>query len=78
MKILKRIISLPIIFVINFYRYFISPIFPSTCRYNPTCSAYFKESVEVWGPIKGTKLGLKRISRCHPWGAFGEDPVPKK
>ncbi|MFN5444115.1 MAG: membrane protein insertion efficiency factor YidD, partial [Crocinitomicaceae bacterium] len=49
-----------------------------SCRYNPTCSAYFKESVEVWGPIKGTILGVKRISKCHPWGGFGEDPVPKK
>lgn len=78
MLLLKKIFSMPILLVINLYRYLISPIFPSSCRYNPTCSAYFKESVEVWGPIKGTFLGLRRIGRCHPWGGFGEDPVPKR
>lgn len=78
MLILKRILLFPILLIINIYRYLISPVFPASCRYNPTCSAYFKESVEVWGPIKGTILGVKRISKCHPWGGFGEDPVPKK
>ena len=78
MLFFKRMFSLPILLIISFYRYFISPIFPSTCRYNPTCSAYFKESIEVWGPFKGTFLGIKRILKCHPWGGFGEDPVPKK
>ena len=78
MIFLKKILSIPILLMINIYRVFISPIFPSSCRYNPTCSAYFKESVEVWGPIKGSYLGIKRISRCHPWGGYGEDAVPKK
>ncbi len=78
MLLLKKIFSLPIFLIINIYRYLLSPIFPASCRYNPTCSAYFKESVEIWGPMKGTILGLRRISRCHPWGGFGEDPVPKK
>lgn len=78
MLLLKKIFSLPILLIINIYRYLLSPIFPASCRYNPTCSAYFKESVEIWGPMKGTILGLRRISRCHPWGGFGEDPVPKK
>jgi putative component of membrane protein insertase Oxa1/YidC/SpoIIIJ protein YidD len=36
------------------------------------------DSVKTWGPIKGTFLGVKRISRCHPWGGFGDDPVPQK
>ena len=78
MRFLKKLFSFQILFIINIYRYFISPIFPSTCRYNPTCSAYFKQSVEVWGPIKGSFLGIKRILKCHPWGGFGEDPVPEK
>lgn len=78
MLLLKKIFSLPILLIINIYRYLLSPVFPASCRYNPTCSAYFKESVEIWGPMKGTILGLRRISRCHPWGGFGEDPVPKK
>lgn len=36
------------------------------------------EAIQVWGPIKGTYLGLKRISSCHPRGGFGYDPVPKR
>jgi len=36
------------------------------------------ESLRIWGPIKGTWLGLKRIASCHPWGGGGDDPVPKK
>ena len=78
MKFLKKILSLPILLIINIYRLFISPIFPSNCRYNPTCSAYFKEAIEEWGPLKGSFLGIKRISKCHPWGGFGDDPVPRK
>lgn len=78
MQFLKKLFSYPIVLIINIYRYLISPIFPSACRFNPTCSAYFKEAVENWGPIRGSVLGLKRILRCHPWGNFGDDFVPKK
>ena len=75
---IQKIVNFPIILVVKIYQYFISPIFPSTCRFNPTCSKYMIESVKIWGPIKGTFLGIKRISRCHPWGKYGEDPVPQK
>jgi putative membrane protein insertion efficiency factor len=46
------------------------------CRFQPTCSEYFLQSVERYGVIKGTWLGLKRIARCQPWGGCGDDPVP--
>lgn len=36
------------------------------------------QAVEEWGIFKGCWLGLKRISRCHPWGESGEDPVPRR
>jgi len=36
------------------------------------------QALKEWGIFKGSWLGLKRISRCHPWGSFGEDPVPKR
>jgi len=52
-------------------------LFGGGCRFQPTCSEYAKESVAKFGIIKGTALALKRLSRCHPWGGFGYDPVPK-
>ena len=78
MDILKRLFGFPIIFLVRIYQWIISPIFPASCRYTPTCSSYMIEAVKVWGPIKGTWLGLKRISSCHPYGGHGHDPVPEK
>ena len=60
------------------YQLLISPIIGPRCRYLPTCSSYMLEAIETHGILKGLKLGLKRISRCHPWGAHGYDPVPGK
>jgi len=54
----------------------ISPIFPSSCRYAPTCSSYAKEAITKYGAFKGGWLAIKRISSCHPWGGSGFDPVP--
>ncbi len=73
-KILKYIIILPI----RFYQYSISPLLGPRCRFEPSCSHYTVQAIEEWGVFKGTWLGIKRISRCHPWGGHGYDPVPKK
>ena len=75
---LYKILSFPIILIVRVYQLFISPLFPPTCRYTPTCSAYMIEALKVWGPLKGTWLGLKRIASCHPKGGHGYDPVPKR
>ncbi|MBD3636668.1 MAG: membrane protein insertion efficiency factor YidD [Crocinitomicaceae bacterium] len=72
-----RIINAIFIFPVKVYQYVISPIFPASCRYHPTCSNYMIQAIKEWGPLKGTWLGLKRISSCHPWGGMGDDPVPK-
>ena len=67
-----KVVLLPV----HFYRYFISPLTPPSCRYTPTCSQYMVEAVTKYGPFKGTWLGIKRLLRCHPWGGSGYDPVP--
>jgi len=50
----------------------------SGCRFQPTCSEYFLQAIELHGTARGIFLGLKRIARCHPWGGSGADPVPSK
>ena len=65
------------VLLIRIYQYGISPLFPATCRYQPTCSAYGVEAIQKHGPWKGGKLAIKRICSCHPWGGQGYDPVPE-
>lgn len=61
---------------IRFYQIFISPLKPPTCRFYPTCSAYAIEAIQKKGPVKGTRLAIKRIAKCHPFHPGGYDPVP--
>ncbi|RPG96786.1 MAG: membrane protein insertion efficiency factor YidD [Candidatus Pelagibacter sp. TMED165] len=79
---MSKFIIFLLIFIIKIYKYFISPIFPGKCRYLPTCSEYFIESLNVHGIIKGIFYGSKRIFSCHPikflGGGSGLDLVPKK
>ena len=78
MRILGRIFSLPLIFLVKIYQWVISPLFPPACRYTPTCSQYMLEALRIWGPFKGTWLGIKRIASCRPGGGHGHDPVPTR
>ncbi len=77
----KIIITLNI-WIINFYQYFISPFLGCKCRYLPTCSEYYKESLNAFGFYKGSIMGIKRILSCHPFkklgGGSGLDLVPNK
>ena len=67
--------------IVKFYKYFISPYVSSSCRYVPTCSDYFIDSLKINGSFRGALLGIKRILRCHPikllGGGNGFDPVTK-
>lgn len=76
--IMKKILIAPFLFLIKIYQNFISPITPATCRYQPTCSHYAKEALQVHGVFKGGWLATKRIFSCHPLGGKGYDPVPPK
>ncbi|MFN8017366.1 MAG: membrane protein insertion efficiency factor YidD [Acidimicrobiales bacterium] len=49
---------------------------PSPCRYEPSCSAYAVEALELHGALRGSWLAVRRLGRCHPWGGHGWDPVP--
>jgi putative membrane protein insertion efficiency factor len=71
------IVAKSFLLLVNFYRYAISPLFPSRCRYYPTCSAYAHEAIVKHGAWTGGKLSIKRILRCHPWASHGLDPVPE-
>ncbi len=79
---MKKLIIFLYIYIIKFYKYFISPVFGTRCRYLPTCSEYYMESLKSFGLIKGSALGLKRIFSCHPFkilgGGSGLDLVPNK
>jgi uncharacterized protein len=63
------------IFLINFYRKFISPLKPPTCRFYPTCSQYSKEAIEKYGVFKGLYMSVRRILKCHPFHPGGYDPL---
>ena len=74
----NKIISYFLISIIRMYQLFISPILGQNCRYLPSCSEYSIESIKQFGFFRGIFLSLKRISKCHPWGNHGYDPVPNK
>ena len=64
------------------YRYLLSPLLPRACRFEPSCSTYALEALSVHGPLKGSWLAIRRLSRCHPikflGGSSGIDPVPPR
>lgn len=75
---MRNILTFPFVFLIRGYQLLISPLLPSTCRYDPTCSHYSIEALQKHGVLKGGWLAIKRIGSCHPWGGSGYDPVPEK
>ena len=65
-----------LLLLIKGYRNFISPLFPPSCRFQPTCSQYALEAIASHGSIRGSWLAVRRILRCHPFHPGGYDPVP--
>ncbi|NBX36839.1 MAG: membrane protein insertion efficiency factor YidD [Planctomycetes bacterium] len=61
---------------VRFYQRALSPVLGGRCRFHPSCSHYAVEAIERHGAWRGGCLTVRRLARCHPWGACGEDPVP--
>ena len=79
---LRRLAVAVLIAPVRFYRLFISPMLPPSCRFTPTCSEYAIEAIKRHGPARGFVLAIRRLARCHPitWlgGSHGYDPVPPR
>lgn len=73
---LGRWLALPLIGAIHLYRATLSPLLGGQCRFEPTCSCYGLNALRIHGPIRGLRLTIGRVCRCHPWSAGGYDPVP--
>ena len=75
---MRGILIFPFVFLIKIYQFLISPIIGKNCRFNPTCSNYALEALKKHGLVLGMYYSIMRISKCHPWGGSGHDPVPSK
>lgn len=74
---IRWIIGMPawiLIKLVRAYQFLISPLLGPTCRFKPTCSDYFVQSIQKYGTLKGVWRGLCRVCRCHPWNPGGYDP----
>ncbi len=74
---LSSLIKQLLLALVRAYQYVVSPWLGPSCRYLPCCSEYARQALEIHGPWKGSWLAVRRISRCHPLGASGYDPVPE-
>ena len=76
--IFKKLIKKLILICLKIYKFLISPILGTNCRFLPSCSDYAHEAIIEKGLIKGSILAIKRLTKCHPWGRSGYDPVNKE
>jgi len=74
----RRAVAALMIALVRLYQLTLSPWLGAPCRFEPTCSAYAIAAIRRFGPLRGPWLALRRILRCHPWGATGYDPVPEE
>ena len=74
----EKLIKFLILIILKTYKFLISPFFGTNCRFLPSCSDYAYEVITSKGVIKGGALAIKRLTKCHPWGKSGYDPVNKQ
>lgn len=75
---MSGIVKAGLLFLLRGYKRAISPMFPPSCRYVPTCSEFAMEAVERHGALRGMGMAIRRVARCHPFVRGGFDPVPMK
>jgi len=75
-KTAAKILSFILLIPVHFYKWFISPLTPPSCRHIPTCSQYALDAFRQHGPVRGLIMSTGRILRCRPGGTYGYDPVP--
>lgn len=73
---ISKLIQYGLIAMIRVYRLALSALLGHCCRFEPTCSAYTMDAIKMYGCLKGSGLGMRRVLRCHPWHPGGFDPVP--
>ena len=73
---MRKILTVPLIVLVQAYRYLVSPVLGNHCRYTPSCSQYAVDALSTHGAFKGLWLTIKRVGSCHPWHTGGYDPVP--
>ncbi|HVP12981.1 MAG TPA: membrane protein insertion efficiency factor YidD [Phycisphaerae bacterium] len=73
---IARIVAFGLVLFIRAYQFAVRPLLVGGCRFEPSCSEYAIQAISRHGPARGAWLALKRLSRCHPWGRGGFDPVP--
>ncbi|MHA7877577.1 MAG: membrane protein insertion efficiency factor YidD [Bacteroidota bacterium] len=74
-KVFDFLLTQLLIGLVLAYQYLIAPLIADCCRFSPSCATYAKEALIKYGAIKGMRLSIKRLVRCHPWGGSGHDPV---
>lgn len=72
----RSLLQKSLIFLLQVYRYLISPLLGQRCRFYPSCSNYALMAIKRFGPYKGSYMAVERLLRCHPWHTGGYDPVP--
>ena len=77
-NIFEKSIKILILFFLRAYKFLISPLLGTNCRFLPSCSDYAYEAITTKGVIKGGALAIKRLTKCHPWGKSGYDPLNKQ
>ena len=65
------------VLVVEGYQLLLRPLLPAACRFEPSCSEYYRQALAMHGLVRGTGLAVRRIARCHPWDAGGYDPPPR-
>jgi uncharacterized protein len=70
----RWVLTFLVLVPVRFYQLVIGPLFPKVCRFHPSCSDYFVQAVDKFGPVRGSLKGIYRLCRCNPWNPGGYDP----